>query len=213
MEITVKRSQRKSITIKIDENGNVIILCPKNLSNNNVSRIVEAKKQWIIKTQQKLLGTKKVYKDYYLYKKIFILGQSLEIKKEEKFLIIGNNQLKIIRNDIKTTLKNWLISKSEYIVKRIESLAKIYQFSYKTITIISAKKKWGSCDNNHNIRLNFKMLCLPKEYIDYICIHELSHTKHLNHSKNFYREIQKILPNYKNLQKGIKGWSFVLELF
>lgn len=213
MEITVKRSQRKSITIKIDENGNVIIFCPKNLSNNNVSRIVEAKKQWIIKTQQKLLGTKKVYKDYYLYKKIFILGQSLEIKKEEKFLIIGNNQLKIIRNDIKTTLKNWLISKSEYIVKRIESLAKIYQFSYKTITIISAKKKWGGCDKNHNIRLNFKMLCLPKEYIDYICIHELSHTKHLNHSKNFYREIQKILPNYKNLQKGIKGWSFVLELF
>ncbi len=213
MEITVKRSQRKSITIKIDENGNVIILCPKNFSNNNVSRILEAKKQWIIKTQQNLLGTKKVYKDYYLYKKIFILGQSLEIKKEEKFLIIGNNQLKIIRNDIKTTLKNWLISKSEYIVKRIESLAKIYQFSYKTITTISAKKKWGSCDNNHNIRLNFKMLCLPKEYIDYICIHELSHTKHLNHSKNFYREIQKILPNYKNLQKGIKGWSFVLELF
>lgn len=213
MEITVKRSQRKSITIKIDENGNVIILCPKNFSNNNVSRILEAKKQWIIKTQQKLLGTKKVYKDYYLYKKIFILGQSLEIKNKEKFLIIGNNQLKIIRNDIKTTLKNWLISKSEYIVKRIESLAKIYQFSYKTITIISAKKKWGSCDNNHNIRLNFKMLCLPKEYIDYICIHELSHTKHLNHSKNFYREIQKILPNYKNLQKGIKGWSFVLELF
>lgn len=213
MEITVKRSQRKSITIKIDENGNVIILCPKNFSNNNVSRILEAKKQWIIKTQQNLLGTKKVYKDYYLYKKIFILGQSLEIKKEEKFLIIGNNQLKIIRNDIKTTLKNWLISKSEYIVKRIESLAKIYQFSYKTITIISAKKKWGGCDNNHNIRLNFKMLCLAKEYIDYICIHELSHTKHLNHSKNFYREIQKILPNYKNLQKGIKSWAFVLELF
>ena len=85
--------------------------------------------------------------------------------------------------------------------------------NYKSFSIISAKKKWGSCDNRGEIRLNYKLIMLKPEYIQYVCIHELCHIKHLDHSKKFWEPVAKFCPNYKKIREEMKEFSFCLELF
>ncbi len=213
MNITIKRNNRKSVAIKIDEKGNLFFLCPKKFALKNVNKILEEKKQWITKTLNMVLQKQKKFEAYFLYNKIIFLGNSYDITQKNNLIQIGETQIKARGNNKKNTLKKWLVKHSNYLCERLEYLANLYNFSYKSITIISARKKWGSCDNLKNIRLNFRLMMLEKDCIDYVCIHELCHTKQMNHSKSFWDSVKKILPNYKEIQNKIKENSFVLELF
>ena len=75
---------------------------------------------------------------------------------------------------------------------------------YNRVGLTSARKKWGSCDNKHMIRLNFRLIMLPMECIDYVCVHELSHMIFANHSSNFYNLVQQYIPNYFEIDKWLK---------
>ena len=65
------------------------------------------------------------------------------------------------------------------------------------ITITGARTRFGSCSGKNNISFSFYLMRFPEEAIDYVVVHELCHIIHHNHSKEFYNEIEKILPDYK----------------
>ena len=98
-------------------------------------------------------------------------------------------------------------------INRLNEISNKIKIPYKSSKIISARKKWGSCGSNKEIRLNFRLVMLPIDCIDYVCIHELCHIKQMNHSKSFWNLVEKFCPNYKFIKSQISKLSFVLELF
>ena len=84
--------------------------------------------------------------------------------------------------------------------KRLEQLAAKYGFEYRSIKIRMLTGRWGSCDIHQDIVLNLFLMQLPWELIDYVLLHELIHTKHLNHSVDFWNEFQRHEPNAKLLR-------------
>jgi len=66
-------------------------------------------------------------------------------------------------------------------------------------------KRWGSCSSTNEITINFDAVKLPFTLIDYILVHELVHIKHKDHSKEFYREVVKFLPDWKELDDKLCG--------
>ncbi|MBO5884338.1 MAG: M48 family metallopeptidase, partial [Clostridia bacterium] len=99
------------------------------------------------------------------------------------------------------------------ILNRLDELSDKYNLVYRSAKIISARKKWGSCDNLRDININFRLVMLSPECIDYVLIHELCHTIYMNHSIKFWREVEKFVPNYEEIKQIIKQNSFTLELF
>lgn len=89
---------------------------------------------------------------------------------------------------------------------RLNQLAKRHGFSYKTLRIKRLRSRWGSCSSDKVITLNYFLMQLPWELIDYVIIHELVHTRHLNHSAGFWETIEMALPEAKNLRKEIKKY-------
>ena len=69
---------------------------------------------------------------------------------------------------------------------------------YGRITIREQKTRWGSCSSKGNLNFNCLLMLMPPEVIDYVVVHELCHRKQMNHSKAFWKEVEKILPNYKD---------------
>lgn len=69
------------------------------------------------------------------------------------------------------------------------------------ITITGARTRFGSCSGKNGISFSFYLMRFPEEAIDYVVVHELCHIIHHNHSKEFYKEIEKILPDYKERKK------------
>lgn len=75
---------------------------------------------------------------------------------------------------------------------------------YHNITIKNQKTRWGSSSTLHNLNFNWRMFLLPEEIADYVIVHELAHQIEMNHSPRFWKEVEKILPDYRKREKWLK---------
>lgn len=73
--------------------------------------------------------------------------------------------------------------------KRLSELAREHGFSYKQVRIKNMKTRWGSCSSLGNINLSCYLILVPKHLSDYVMLHELCHTREMNHGKGFWREL------------------------
>ena len=95
---------------------------------------------------------------------------------------------------------------AEAIRARCSHYAPLMGVSYGTITIREQKTRWGSCSSSGNLNFNCALMNTTPEIIDYVVVHELCHRKQMNHSALFWAEVEKVLPNYKELRSALKNY-------
>lgn len=121
--------------------------------------------------------------------------QLMKAKNEKKAAV-----QKLKREEIEALAKQAL----ELIPKRVQHFSPIIGVDYNKLTIRNQVSLWGSCSSKGNLSFNCLLLLTPPEVIDYVVVHELCHRKHMNHSKIFWSEVLKVLPNYKAAKKWLK---------
>ena len=94
--------------------------------------------------------------------------------------------------------------------RRIGELAQLHNFVYNRVSIRKQKTRWGSCSSKNNINLNMNLLHLPSELMDYVLLHELVHTRVKDHSKDFWDELNTVVPNARQIDKKLKDYQYCL---
>lgn len=94
--------------------------------------------------------------------------------------------------------------------QRLEQLASVHGFTYKSVKVKHLKSRWGSCDQQQNIVLNLFLMELPWACIDYVLLHELTHTKILRHGPVFWRAMEQVLPNVNQARKELRSYQPIL---
>lgn len=92
----------------------------------------------------------------------------------------------------------------QVIPEKVKQYAPLIGVDYGRITIRNQRSRWGSCSSAGNLNFNCLLMELPDEVIDSVVVHELCHRMHMNHSPQFYAEIEKVFPQYKQCQKWLK---------
>lgn len=87
----------------------------------------------------------------------------------------------------------------------VSRYSKIIGVTPTKITITSAKKVFGSCTSKKHLNFSFRLALYPKNAIEYVVVHELCHIKEMNHSKKFWSEVEKALPDYKARKKLLEN--------
>ena len=133
----------------------------------------------------------------------------LEQKREwiEKHQKILQSQAEIVKREPLYTeedIKEFANKAMQIIPKKVEHYAKMVGVDYGRITIRNQRTRWGSCSSKGNLNFNCLLVLFPDEVIDYVVVHELCHRKHMDHSKAFYAEVERVFPEYKKCQKWLK---------
>ena len=92
----------------------------------------------------------------------------------------------------------------QIIPEKVKRYAAMLGVDYGRITIRNQRSRWGSCSSTGNLNFNCLLMEFPDEVIDSVVVHELCHRKHMNHSPQFYAEIEKVFPQYEQCRKWLK---------
>jgi predicted metal-dependent hydrolase len=194
-----KRRNSKNIRMRIDNSGIVKVSLPIYTPYIFAKKFIKDNINWVESKLDKVYSQKDKYfylgKPIKLIKNVFtnIEGFNYILNENELIIEVNNNSYSTEDLFIK-----WLREKAdEYIPKRVEELSKKYGFDYNLVKIKNLNSRWGSCSSKKNLSFNFKLMYFNLNVIDYVIIHELCHLKELNHSKNFWKLVEGIIPNYK----------------
>ena len=175
MDITIIKSNRKTISIQVNPDCSVIVRAPRRVSNREIDRFIQDKEDWINKHIDKMR------------------------KKNAEYEKLSFD--KLTDEEINELAEKALI----YIPKRVKYFAEQIGVDYGRITIRNQKTRWGSCSSRGNLNFNCLLMLTPPEVIDYVVVHELCHRKEMNHSKAFWNEVARILPDYMNQKNWLKN--------
>lgn len=214
----LKRSLRRSLSLQIQPNGDILVKAPLFLPQFEIDRFVKSKEIWIDKTLQKIQKhgmhaplqkhTYQVGDSFYYLGNQYSLKFSNEYKQKLQFeqaFIVPDVIAKKGKTAIKLAITKWYKNIArDLFEQRLMIFSTNNALKYNEFRLTSAKTRWGSCTSQNNIRLNWKLLMAPIEVLDYVVIHELCHTVHHNHSKSFWDLVISIEPNYKIHRKWLK---------
>ena len=99
----------------------------------------------------------------------------------------------------------WLTHLAEVCIPDLaEKWAKEIGVEYGRISVRHPRTQWGSCTAEGNLSFNCLLMLTPPDVRDYVVVHELCHIRHLNHSRAFWREVERVLPEYREAKEWLK---------
>jgi hypothetical protein len=103
---------------------------------------------------------------------------------------------------------------ADVLAEKVRYYAQQIGVTYGRITIRNQKTRWGSCSAKGNLNFNCLLMLAPEDVQDYVVVHELCHRKQMNHSRQFWSEVERILPDYKIRRQWLKdhGGALIARL-
>ena len=212
------RSNRKTLSICIDPFGRLVVRAPKSCGQERIFAFLQLKEDWILrkKAERKGTGIRLPDKNLDGYE-LYLLGNIYRLqlsKHKEVCLSKEGNVLFLPDTDSEKKLVKWLKKQAKGIFLALtEEYAKDMGVGFKSVSVTSAKRRWGSCSFDNSLHFSFRLLYTPREIIEYVIVHELSHIKQKNHSPRFWAEVEKYQPNYKEKRKWLKTHAALMEIF
>lgn len=215
----IHKTNRKTIALVINNEGELIVKAPLNISNKEIEKVINKKRKWIQDKQYLMNCKKDLYKtcNFLEGEELLYLGMRYPVKysNDIKEITVIKNEFNISKkiSDKKAAVVKWYKKAALiFINQRVSEYEKITGLKTKSIKITSARQRWGSCGRERNINFSWRLVMCPIEIIDYVVLHEIAHIVHPNHSKHFYNYIQKIMPDYKVYKKWLADNQRIMDL-
>jgi len=214
----VTHSKRaKYLRLKLSHQGQLSVVIPDGVSLHKAHCFVQSQAQWIEHKLQQLppsmLGTTALCQLNLKYlNEQWSLTYLADPKSCSLSLVVepANYQLQLTGQVedhalLSKVLGRWLKEKAVTVIPaRLAELAEEHGFHYRKVSLRGQKMRWGSCSSQKNISLNYKLLLLPPEVVDYVLIHELCHTLEMNHSARFWALVKECDPHYQQHEQALK---------
>ncbi len=208
-----KKHGMKSVRLKISPRGEYKVSAPWFVPRSSIEKFVNERREWMIHHGT---GMQTSYYDGMALQ----IGLILSIKNGaprnsskivDKYLIVSFSSTKFENRPeqiayIEKKIVKIMLEKAELeLLPRLEYLAKLTGHSFEQAFAKRLTSRWGSCDSKQNITLNVYLVQLPEELIDYVILHELAHTKYMNHSAEFWSHLAIYCTDYKKLRSRLKS--------
>lgn len=212
------RSNRKTLSVCIDCFGKITVRAPWRCDNERIFAFLREKESWILRQKVKMQGAGiQLPPDNLNGYELLLLGEKHRIVLTQERYIRFEPNAKMIylpEKKGKERLVQWLKENAKRIFSELTTRrAKEMQTAFSSVSVTSARSKWGCCTFDNAIRYSFRLLYVPRDVMDYVIVHELAHTRQKNHSSAFWKEVEKWKPDYKQKRKWLKEHGILMQIF
>lgn len=225
---SIRESQRaKHLRLKVSIEKGVEVIVPKGFDHSRIPSILQKKQVWLEVTIKQIDERRQFFtspasnsvpdsislvaigQDWTIEYHQTPISRVIVTEKSERQLIVQGNV-----NDIeacKLALRHWLLKKANtHLVPWLREVSQTHHLPFGKTLVKGQKTRWASCSRHQTISLNYKLLFIPAELVNYVFIHELCHTLQMNHSKKFWALVNEKEPNYKQLDNQLReAWRSI----
>lgn len=211
-------SDRKTLGMVVYPNLRIIVNVPYGTTLVEVEEFMKRKWKWLDKQLRELGKYNKKR-----YERRYVAGESIEYLGRQYMLVVesGGDKVKLEKGKLivyssksaknslhnKKLIENWIEKHRQLTFKRLfrEAFKKFDYESEPLLKIRIMQRRWGSCSKNGSvIALNPRLIEAPSEAIYYVIVHELCHVKNKKHDKDFYKELEKRIPKWREIKEKLE---------
>ena len=208
------------MAIVVKKDGTVVVKAPLHTKVTRINAFVNAHADWIKAKQSELADKFSKYEPIQLENNeiVYYMGNPLYIKRIKARSIDMEEDTGILYIPLTAspdTLISWYKKQAlPVITDLVEEYARLMglEGKYSSVKLSIAKSKWGSCSYDNKLLFSWRLIMCPTEVIEYVVVHELAHIIEKNHSKAFWNEVKKVLPDYREHRKWLKDNSGLMDL-
>ncbi len=214
IQYNLQRSDRKTASIYIERDGEVSLFVPRWLDDRQIEELIESKRQWIYTNlaEWEDLNATRVDRQFVNGEGFLYLGSSYRLKivaEQDVPVKLHNGYFCLRASDDgvgdSEVFKGFYRQKGrERLPERVSVYENSMGVSATSIRIQDLQNRWGSCTPQGGLCFHWKSMMAPLSVLDYIVVHELAHLKHANHSAEFWNEVDKTMPDYRERKEWLR---------
>jgi len=223
----VRKSPRaKRAKLKISPLGELEVVIPRGFDSNLIPVLLGEHEHWIARTLAGIETQRRQHHDEneFLPRSIALraIDECVSVKYQPALFSqlevegqgTGKKILKLMSPDeveARELLCTWLQELArEQLVQMLRILSDQLELPVRKTSVRAQRSRWGSCSSRKNISVNRSLLFLPRTLVRYVLVHELCHTRYLNHSRDYWKLVEVHEPDYRSLDKALRqGWNYV----
>ena len=220
---TLKRSKRKTASIYVERDGQITVIAPEGLSNQQIEKVLEDKRRWIYRNLAEWhdLNAARIKRHFVNGEGFFYLGRSYQLKlvSEQVGALLLKDGYFCLRSDHQSAVKAAGAFKEFYRAKGIVRINERLDFfkvrmdvEPASVKILDLQHRWASWTPGNHLNFHWKCMMAPAKILDYIVVHELAHLLVPDHSLKFWSEVDKLLPDYLERKEWLKVHGAGMDL-
>lgn len=218
IEYRLIRSNRRTLSISIDEEGALIAHAPARMPRREIEAFILQKEGWIARKQALVQARARCAQSASLTDgaQTPFWGETLVIRLESRpDAFEENGTLHLPEGDAALPCAlQWRRERAQQLITpRVAAWAKAAGLYPESIAYGNAQKRWGSMSARRSLRLNAALVHVPPALCDYVIVHELCHIAHPDHSPAFHAMVRSVLPEADRLRSALREWAYVLSIW
>ena len=213
--VFVHNPKARRYLLRLRSDGVARVTVPRRGSIASAKEFVGHNMGWLERQIQRLEAQPKTAKEWRLGTEIYLKGERVRIEVETAGQIrLGKVSLNLRDGsvDLRPAIQKHLRKlAAQELPARVLELASRHGIEISRVSVRNQKSRWGSCSRSGAISLNWRLIQTPDFVRDYICLHELAHRRQMNHSDQFWLEVERLCPDYLAAERWIKGHSNLLR--
>lgn len=219
------KSDRRTLAVSVGRDGEITVRIPKRLSWNDGHEFAAKNQVWIFEHAAKMKSDLEKREAFHWTEgaEVLLHGEVRRLHFEKdfetkrfrvcdtgaKFLVSGPFSGQAGDETlVREAMESWYRKQARrFLEERTAWWAKRMGVTYLRIAIRDQATRWGSCSARGNINYNWKLVLVPAELADYVVVHELAHRTEMNHSEDFWKLVERELPDYRQRRRRLKSYE------
>ncbi len=216
--VLVRNPRARRYVLRLRPDGLARVTIPRGGSVAEARRFAERNKDWLERQLQRLATQPKRPAEWSVGTEILFRGELVKlaagVNGESGLIRFGTEAVRVsaATADLRPAVEKHLRKlAAKELPPRVLDFAALHQSPVRHVTVRNQKSRWGSCSRCGTISLNWRLIQAPSHVRDYLILHELSHLKEMNHSARFWREVERVCPDYETAERWLKQHSALLK--